>query len=81
VLAVDLYRGSVTANRSEARKLKRERELPEERAIRDMKAAFDYLAGHADVDPGHIGALGWSMGGVPSRSSSRFMSRSSLLVS
>jgi len=41
VLAVDLYRGKVTANPSEARRLKRD--LPEDRAIRDMRAAFDYL--------------------------------------
>src|SRR5690349_17757774 len=34
VLAVDLYRGKVTANPSEARRLKRD--LPEDRAIREM---------------------------------------------
>lgn len=61
VLAVDLYRGKVTADRSEARKLKRN--LPQERAIRDLKAAFDYLALRPDVDPNCISALGWSMGG------------------
>ncbi len=42
-LAVDLYQGKVTAGPSDARKLKRG--LPEDRAIRDLKAAFDYLAG------------------------------------
>ena len=61
VLAVDLYRGKVTANSSEARKLKRR--LREDRAVRDLKAAFDYLAGRSDVDPTHISAIGWSMGG------------------
>jgi len=60
-LAVDLYQGRVAADRSEARKLKRG--LRQEHAIGDMKAAFDYLANHPDVDPKHIGALGWSMGG------------------
>ena len=60
-LAVDLYQGKVTADPSEARKLKRG--LRQERAINDLKAAFDYLAGRLDVDPNHIGSLGWSMGG------------------
>ena len=61
VLAVDLYRGKVTASRSEARKLRRG--VPENRAIRDMKAAFNSLAARPDVQSKHIGAIGWSMGG------------------
>lgn len=61
VLAVDLYQRKVTANPSEARRLKRD--LPEDRVIRDMKAAFDYLVGRLDVHSKHIGSLGWSMGG------------------
>ena len=61
VLAVDLYRGKVTTNPSEARNLKRG--LREDRAIRDLKAAFDYLADRRDVDPTHISSMGWSMGG------------------
>jgi carboxymethylenebutenolidase len=61
VIAVDLYRGKVADTSSEARKLKRA--LPENRAIRDMKAAFRYLAARPDVDPKHIGSIGWSMGG------------------
>jgi carboxymethylenebutenolidase len=60
-LAVDLYRGKVTADPTEARKLKRG--LGQDRAIGDLKAAFDYLVGRPDVDPKHIGSLGWSMGG------------------
>ena len=60
-LAVDLYQGKVTADPTEARKLKRG--LGEGRAIRDLKGAFAYLAGRPDVDPKHIGSLGWSMGG------------------
>jgi len=60
-LAVDLYQGKVTADPTEARKLKRG--LREGRAIRDLQGAFAYLAGRPDVDPKHIGALGWSMGG------------------
>lgn len=60
-LAVDLYQGRVTTDRSEARKLKRG--LRQERVIGDLKAAFDYLADRNDVDPKQIGSLGWSMGG------------------
>jgi len=60
-LAVDLYQGKVTADPSEARKLKRG--LRQERAIGDLKAALDYLAGRPDVDSKHISSLGWSMGG------------------
>ena len=60
-LAVDLYRGKVTTDPSEARKLKRG--LRQDRAIDDLKVTFNYLAGRPDVDPQHIGSLGWSMGG------------------
>jgi carboxymethylenebutenolidase len=60
-LAVDLYHGKVTADPAEARKLKRG--LTIDRAMGDLKAAFDYLATRPDVDPKHMGALGWSMGG------------------
>ena len=61
VFAVDLYRGKVTANPSEARKLRRD--LREDRAIRNLKAAFDYLSGRSDVDPNRISSMGWSLGG------------------
>ena len=61
VIVVDLYRGRVTDNGSEARKLKRA--LTEDRAMRDMKAAFHYLATRPDVHSKHIGSIGWSMGG------------------
>jgi len=60
-LAVDLYQGKVTADPTEARKLKRD--LREGRAIRDLQGAFVYLGHRPDVDPKHIGSLGWSMGG------------------
>lgn len=62
VLALDLYHGKKTLIRSEARK--RKQALPLNRTIDEMKAAFDYLACRAHVDPQHIGSLGWSMGGA-----------------
>src|ERR1051325_1811226 len=60
-LAVDLYRGRSTHDQGEAHELMRG--LPEDRALADMKAAFDYLAARPDVDPKHIGVIGWCMGG------------------
>jgi len=61
VLAVDLYRGKIAADPSEAHELMRG--LPQDRAIRDMQAGYDYLAARKDVKPGRIGSIGWCMGG------------------
>jgi len=61
VLAVDLYRGKTAADPSEAHELMRG--LPQDRAIRDMQAAYDYLAARKDVKPGRIASIGWCMGG------------------
>lgn len=60
-LAVDLYRGKVATDRDTAHELMRG--LPQDRAIRDMKAAFDFLASRKDVDSKRIGSIGWCMGG------------------
>jgi carboxymethylenebutenolidase len=60
-LAVDLYRGKATHDPDEAHELMRG--LPEDRALADMKAAFDYLASRPDVDAKRIGVIGWCMGG------------------
>lgn len=60
-LAVDLYRGRVTADREEAHELARG--LPDDRARRDLVAAFDYLAGRREVRADRIGSIGWCMGG------------------
>ena len=60
-LAVDLYRGKVTADQDEAHQLMRG--LPEDRATRDLKAAFAYLASRPDVTTTKIGSVGWCMGG------------------
>ena len=60
-LAVDLYRGQSADDADTAHQLMRG--LPEDRALRDLKAAFTYLAGRPDVDAAHIGVVGWCMGG------------------
>jgi carboxymethylenebutenolidase len=60
-LAVDLYRGSVATSPDEAHELMRG--LNEDRAMADMKAAFELLAARPDVDAKHIGIIGWCMGG------------------
>jgi len=60
-LAVDLYRGKVADNPDLAHELMRG--LPEDRASRDLRAAFDYLAAQANVKKDRIGSVGWCMGG------------------
>jgi carboxymethylenebutenolidase len=61
-LAVDLYRGkSAGTDADVAHQLMRG--LPEDRAARDLKGAFDYLAARGDVDASRIGSIGWCMGG------------------
>jgi carboxymethylenebutenolidase len=61
VLAVDLYRGAVAHDTEEAHELMRG--LPDDRALRDVEAAFTYLAARPDVRKTKIGAIGWNMGG------------------
>jgi carboxymethylenebutenolidase len=60
-LAVDLYRGQVAYDPSLAHELMRG--MPQDRAVRDLKAAFDYLAARQDVNKEKIGSVGWCMGG------------------
>lgn len=60
-LAVDLYRGKVTGDPAVAHELMRG--LPEDRALDDMRSAFDGLAARPDVDAQRIGIVGWCMGG------------------
>jgi carboxymethylenebutenolidase len=60
-LAVDLYRGKVATNPEEAHELMRG--MPQDRAIRDLKATFAYLASRKDVNRNKIGSIGWCMGG------------------
>jgi carboxymethylenebutenolidase len=60
-LAVDLYRGKVAYDPNLAYELSRS--LPQDQAMRDLRAAFDYLASRPDVRHDKIGSVGWCMGG------------------
>ncbi len=60
-LAVDLYRGKVTADPMVAHELMRG--VPHDRAVRDMRAAVAFLQKQKNVDPKRIGAVGWCWGG------------------
>lgn len=60
-LAVDLYRGKTATSPDEAHELMRG--LPDDRGMRDLQAAFAYLASRPDVKPDKIGSVGWCMGG------------------
>jgi len=60
-LAVDLYRGKVAATPDLAHELMRG--VPEDRAKRDLQAAFGYLASQPNVNKDRIGSVGWCMGG------------------
>jgi len=60
-LAVDLYRGRVADNPDLAHELMRG--LPEDRAKRDLRAAYDFLASQPNVKNNRIGSIGWCMGG------------------
>src|SRR5439155_7502018 len=60
-LAPDLYRGKVATDMKTAGALAKG--LPADRAVRDLKAGVDYLAAQPNVDKGHIGSIGWCMGG------------------
>jgi len=61
-LAVDLYRGKVTAKQEEAHQFMMG--LSQDQAISDLKGGFAYLAGRAEVKKGRIGSVGWCMGGM-----------------
>jgi carboxymethylenebutenolidase len=60
-LAIDLYRGKLAKDPDEAHELMRG--LPEDRADRDLRAAFDFLKSQTNVKPERIAAIGWCMGG------------------
>ena len=60
-LAIDLYRGKVATNPEVAHEIMRG--VPEDRAKRDLDAAFHYLQSQPNVKKNKIGAIGWCMGG------------------
>ncbi len=60
-LAVDLYRGKVATTPDEAHEIMRG--VPEDRAARDLHAAFEYLKSQSNVKKDRIASIGWCMGG------------------
>jgi carboxymethylenebutenolidase len=60
-LAIDLYRGRVATTPDQAHEIMRG--VPEDRAKRDLDAAFQYLSSQSNVKKDRIAAIGWCMGG------------------
>jgi carboxymethylenebutenolidase len=60
-LAIDLYRGKVATTPDEAHEIMRG--VPEDRAKRDLHAAFEFLKSQPNVKKDRIGSIGWCMGG------------------
>ena len=60
-LAVDLYRGKVATTADEAHELMRG--VPEDRAARDLHAAFEFLKSQSNVKKDRMASIGWCMGG------------------
>jgi len=60
-LAIDLYRGKVATTADEAHEIMRG--VPEDRAKRDLQAAYEFLSSQPNVKADRIGAIGWCMGG------------------
>jgi carboxymethylenebutenolidase len=60
-LAIDLYRGKVATTPDMAHEIMRG--VPEDRAKRDLHAAFEFLQAQPNVRNDRIGAIGWCMGG------------------
>ena len=60
-LAVDLYRGKVATTPEMAHEIMRG--VPEDRAKRDLHAAFAFLSAQPNVKKDRIGSIGWCMGG------------------
>jgi carboxymethylenebutenolidase len=60
-LAIDLYRGKVATTPEMAHEIMRG--VPEDRAKRDLHAAFEFLQSQPNVKRNRIGSIGWCMGG------------------
>ena len=60
-LAMDLYRGKVATTPEEAHEIMRG--VPQDRAARDLHAAFEFLQAQANVRKDRIASIGWCMGG------------------
>jgi carboxymethylenebutenolidase len=60
-LAIDLYRGKVATTPDMAHEIMRG--VPEDRAKRDLHAAFEFLQSQPNVKKDRIGAIGGCMGG------------------
>jgi carboxymethylenebutenolidase len=60
-LAIDLYRGKVATTPEQAHELMRG--VPEDRALRDLHAAVEFLESQSNVKKDRIASIGWCMGG------------------
>jgi carboxymethylenebutenolidase len=60
-LAIDLYRGKVATTPDEAHEIMRG--VPEDRALRDLHAAVEFLKAQSNVKKDRIASIGWCMGG------------------
>jgi carboxymethylenebutenolidase len=60
-LAVDLYRGKVATTPDEAHEIMRG--VSDDRAARDLHAAFEFLKSQPQVKKDRIASIGWCMGG------------------
>jgi carboxymethylenebutenolidase len=60
-LAIDLYRGKVATTPNEAHEFMGG--VPQDRAKRDLEAAFNFLQAQSNIKKDRIGAIGWCMGG------------------
>jgi len=60
-LAIDLYRGQVAEKSDMAHELSRG--VPQDRAQRDLHAAFEFLQSQPNVKKNRIASIGWCWGG------------------